>query len=85
MNMIKGLRIVANCGQLTGAEKSWCRQAIEEIERLRVAVRDAYIEGHEEGGQCWSENFKPGRGYAENHWHESDAKKAVDAVEGSEV
>ncbi len=52
----------------------------DEIERLRDAVRDAYIEGHEDGGQCWSKNFKPGKGYAENHWHESDAKKAAEAT-----
>lgn len=54
----------------------WCK-----IERLRAVIRDAYIEGHEDGGQCWSDNFKPGKGYAQNDWLDSDARKAVQAAE----
>ncbi len=44
MDTLKGLRIVAGCGQLTGAEKLWCRQAIGEIERLKAELFDAYSE-----------------------------------------
>ncbi len=61
-----------------------CSKQQDEITRLRTLVRDAYIEGHEDGGRCWSEHFNPSKGYAENDWHESDAKKAAEAAERSE-
>jgi hypothetical protein len=62
--------------------------ALAEVARLTALVRDAHIEGHKDGGQCWSENFSPGKRfalqYAQNDWRESDAKKAAEAAEGGE-
>ncbi len=55
MNMIKGLRIVANCGQLTGAERAWCRQAIEEIERLRDVLQRLFDYHDEAAPGCHTE------------------------------
>jgi hypothetical protein len=61
-----------------------CRRQAVEIKRLQHLVQDAYIEGHADGGQCWSERWKPGTGYTEADWLDSDARKAAEVAEREE-